>query len=66
MSSVDFTGCAYLQWLSMEYCKAGPKLDISATTSLQSVACQSSGIQQIKINGKYDCLKVPFGSNIPK
>lgn len=66
MNSVDFTGCGILQWLSMEYCKVGPRLDISETTNLESVACQGTSIEQIKINSKYNCSNVPFGSNIPK
>lgn len=66
METVDFTGCSILQWLSMEYCKVGPNLDISATTSLESVSCQSTNIQQIKINSTYNCKNVPFSSKIPK
>jgi uncharacterized protein YjbI with pentapeptide repeats len=65
MTSVNFDGCTMLSWLSMEYSKVGPNLDISASTELQSVSCYSTKITKIKIASSYNCNNVPFSSNIP-
>lgn len=65
MATVNFDGCIMLAWLSMEYCKVGPNLDISATTELESVSCYSTNITKIKIASSYNCNNVPFSSKIP-
>lgn len=65
MTAVDFTGCQLLSWLSMEFSKVGPDLDISDTKNLESVTCTNTDIKRIKINESYDCNKVPFSSKIP-
>lgn len=67
LTAVNFDGCKILSWVSLEYCaNLGPRLDISATTNIESFNCEGSQVKQIKINKAYNCAKVPFNSKIPK
>lgn len=66
LTTVNFTGCKKLYWLSLEYTKVGPNLDISASTNLDHVNCAETNVRQIKINTAYDCSDISFSSTIPE
>ena len=66
LTSVNFDGCDILSWISLEYTNVGPKLDIAATTNIESINCEGTKVKQIRINQAYNCSNVPFSSKIPK